>query len=533
MSGFNKRCGKMIQRQALTVFAAGTLTLAMTLVSGQALAAAAQVHGQAAVVADYATNVPPLSGTVQGWRVPLGLTLEGRASNNLSLFLDLRYGDNQFPRLGRSLGNSEGLGIGRPLKGDEARHPFTTEGGRGERQDHVYVGFAYLQYASEVGLFRAGRLPRHWGLGLWRNAEWHPEGGTISTTDALGATFDLTSTFSGSVYWEKVSEGQLTSLEDDADAFTVEALLADEPGDLASSGLSRQIGIAFSNYDHKQSSTRMRILDLFAKLHAGGFSLEGEMLYPSGSTNSPHYASLGGKSDVCPERRNKDLLYVTCDGQKYEGFAALLRTRYQFGGTSTSAATSTGAGASAPPSANLNATEVSRQRLPTSLRLETHTAGLWLGYAKGDKDSFKGVGDDLKDNIISAVPMHPNIRPSLLMHNTATASLPGMPGAVMQNGVFVRGEYTYESPTFGQLTPAIVWGQLDATNTKAPTAENAVGRSKNLGIEFDLRYSYQTTDRVNLGVESGFWLPGKAWQTPTAGKMQPVYGIRTTASTTF
>jgi hypothetical protein len=497
------------------------------------LAAAAQVHGQGAVIGEYNTNMPPKSTTYQGFRVPLGLTLEGRASNNLSLFLDLRMSINRSPRTATHLGNTAALeneaesgrgGDGSrkgEFKGDEVNQPFALEGGRGEKTEYAYINYGYLQYASDVGLFRAGRIPRHWGLGIWRNAEWVPEGGTITTTDAVSATFDLTSTFSGSLYFEKNSEGSPTSVADDADAFTVEALLADDPADVNASGLTRQIGVAFSNYDHKQTSTRFRVLDLFSKVYAGGFGGEGEIVYPSGNTKSLGYASLGGRRARCPVQRNKDNEAVTCDSQRFEGLAALLKLRWQFAGT----------GAGPDKSISLAATESARGRLPTSLLSDSHTAGFQLGYSRGDSDAFAGVTSP--DETIRTTPFHPNVRPSLLMYSPTQAPVAGMPGNAVLNTVFFRWDYTYEGPGFGAITPAVTWGRLDQLNTEAGNTVGAVGRSKNLGLEVDLSYSFRTADNVKFGVDTGVWFPGGAWRAQGSGKPSPVYGFRTSASTSF
>lgn len=515
-------------RGGMAVFA-----LAVVGAPGAAHAAAAQVHGQGGVIAEYNTKNPPNSTTYQGFRVPLGLTLEGRASNNLSLFLDLRYSYNQSPYVSNSLGNTRATeltsqGGKNPdgtrksdFDGSEVAQPFTLGAGRGEKFEVPVINFAYLQYASEVGLFRAGRIPRHWGLGVWRNAEWSPEGGTISVTDAVSATFDLTSTFSGSLYLEKNAEGSATSLRDDADAFTVEALLADDPADVNASGLTRQIGVAFSNYEHKQTSTRFRILDLFAKVAAGGFLAETEILYPSGNTKSLSYAPLGGIAAKCPEQKNADNDAVTCDSQRFEGLAALFRLRYQIAGT----------GAGPDKTISIAATESARSRLATSLLSNSHTLGLQVGYSRGDSDAFAGVKSP--DSTLRTTPFHPNIRPAYLMYNPTQSPVAGMPGNAVMNTVFVRGDYTYEGPGFGAITPAIIWGQLDQLNTKAGDLGGALGRSKNLGLEVDIGYSYKTSDNVKFGVDTGVWFPGGGWRENGGKKPSPVYGIRTSASTSF
>jgi hypothetical protein len=507
--------------------------LAAVVVPSAAQGAAAQVHGQGGVIAEYNTKTPPNSTTYQGFRVPLGLTLEGRASNNLSLFLDLRYSYNQAPRTATSLGNTRATedsaqGGKNPdgtrksgFDGGEVAQPFTLGAGRGEKSETPAINFAYIQYASEVGLFRAGRLPRHWGLGIWRNAEWTPEGGTLSVTDAVSATFDLTSTFSGSLYLEKNAEGSATSLRDDADAFTVEALLADDPADVNASGLTRQIGVAFSNYEHKQTSTRFRILDLFAKIAAGGFLAETEILYPSGNTKSLSYAELGGSAARCPEQKNEDNDAIACDSQRYEGLAALLRLRYQIGGS----------GAGPDKIISIAASENARARLPSSLLSDSHTLGLQVGYSRGDSDAFEGVATP--DSTLRTTPFHPNIRPAYLMYNPTQSPVAGMPGNAVMNTVFIRGDYTYEGPAFGAITPAVIWGRLDQLNTKAGSVEGALGRSKNLGVEVDIGYSYKTSDNVKFGVDTGVWFPGGGWRENGGKKPSPVYGIRTSASTSF
>ena len=493
--------------------------------------ASAQVHGQGALVGEYHTNMVPKSTTFQGFRMPFGLTFEGRASNNLSLFLDIRYSLNRSPDVASSLGDdakdnySQGPSRAnqKPSSTDRGQisQPFAIEGGRGEKSSLPTVGFAYMQFASEVGLFKAGRVPRHWGLGLWRNAEWKPEGGSISTTDSLSGTFDLTSTFSGSVYFEKVAEGNPTSSRDDADAFTVEALLADDPSDVSASGVTRQIGVSFSSYEHKATSTRIRTLDLFTKIHAGGFGVEGEVVFPSGDTKSLGYADMGGTSQQCPPQKNPDDLAIGCDSQRYEGLAALFKLKYLFGGTPTG-----------PEGGfSLGAVESARARLNTALRTDSHTLGLWLGYARGDSDAFEGVKK--KDGTIRTTPFHPNVRPAFLMYGTTQQFVAGMPGNTIANTIFTRVDYTFESPGFGSLTPAVVWGRLEQANNRLTTPGVGYGRNKNLGWELDINYSYTTVDNLKIGLDSGVWLPGAAWKLEGNNRPSAVYGLRTTFSTSF
>jgi hypothetical protein len=518
----NSKQRKTVLRDSFLSRALGSALACVAAGSFQsALAATAQINGQAALVGEFISNLPPNGQELRGLRVPLGLTLEGRASSNLGIFLDLRFNANQFPRTAVSLGNTEALNTDSELSGREVNHPFTLEGGRGEKREPLHVNQAFVQYDSnEAGRFRAGRMPRHWGLGIWLDDEWKPEGGTRSTSDGVSYTVDFPSALSATAYWEKISEGRLNSKSDDADALSVEILIADELTDAGSSGLSRRLGLAFSKYDHPASSTELRIYDIFGVFSFGRMGLEGEINWPDGSTKSLTYASLGGSSKICPELSNPKQLHVACDSQKINGLNLLLRARYQLSGGVTAA----------DKSAKLSQTEAARARRPTSQVSESQILSLLGGYSKGDSDAFSGVAE--RDTTITGVPMHPNVRPAFLMFNPLSANTAGMPGALVQNVLFARAEYSFESPSFGMLTPAVIFARLDALNKNTATASTNVGTVKNVGFEVDINYSYRTMDGIRFGLDGGLWVPGGAWES-SGVKPETVYGVRATASTFF
>lgn len=137
-------------------------------------------------------------------------------------------------------------------------------------------------------------------------------------------------------YWEKISEGSLSSRGDDADALTGEILISDELTDAGSSGLSRKLGLAFSKYDHADSNTELRILDIFGVFAYGRMGLEGEVNWPTGKTKSLAYSSAGGATEAqrCPEISNPKKLYISCDSQSVDGLNILVRARYQLSGES-------------------------------------------------------------------------------------------------------------------------------------------------------------------------------------------------------
>lgn len=508
---------KAIQARA---FSAGLL-LACAAGAPMAYAATAQISGQAALVGEFISNKPPKGELVEGLRFPFGLTVEGRASSHLGLFLDLRFNPNQALKPATALGNSWDTETLAQLLGNEVAHPFGNTSAYTGRREALFVEQAYVVYdSSEAGSFRAGRMPRNWGLGLWLSDEWKPEGGAVSTSDAVSYMVDFSRGLSVTGYWEKFSEGRLGSRTDDADAVTGEILVADELTDVGSSGLSRRLGLAFSKYDHKSSSTEMKILDIFGSFLVGRIGFEGELNWPTGKTKSIAFSDAGGSAVQCPEASNPSNLAVVCESQTIDGLNVLLRAKIQLGGGV----------APADGTAQLSQTEAARNRRPTEQVAESQIVMLTGGYSKGDSDAYAGAAT--QDDKITGIAMHPNVRPSLLMFNPLSDNVAGMPGPLVRNVVFVKAEYSYESPSFGMLTPAFVFARLNALNKKSEESETKVGLVNNLGFEVNLNYSYRTLDGLRLSLDGGLWVPGGAWEVSSV-KPGTVYGARATAATYF
>lgn len=497
-----------------SVCACGFVALALT---GRAQAVSLQTHGQAAVVGDFVNGLPSGGSVYQGWRLPLGLTLEARPSNNLAIFYDLRLGINQYPTLAREMGNGQG-------DRSPANVPFATVGGRGERVESVRTGFAYAEYASgDFGLFRIGRMPRNWGLGLWRHdggvspasqfREWTADGGTVSTTDGASVLLDFRTLYFGGS-WEKHSEGNPFLRGDDAESWTVDLRVGDSLTESSQNSAGREVGIAFSRYTDSVSETRMNILDLYSRLRYGSLFLEGEFLYPNGSTKSAQYRDLGGGA-ACATDTVLAAANLMCDKSSIDWVAMLFRARYQFS-------------SSGGPDATLSATEAMTKRgVPTVNRRESHSTGFWFGYTGGDSG---GLENSPTSSAVNMGVMHPNIRPSLLMFSSVANPVAGMPGAVVRNAMFARGDYTYESPTMGSVSPSIIWANLRETATGI---SEGVGRFSDLGIEGNVSYSYMTTDYLKLGGDLGVWFPGAAWATKGSARPSAVFGGRLSISTIF
>lgn len=488
--------------------------------AGAAFAVPVQVSGQGGLVGDYQTAVTAKGLNYQAVRVPFSLTLEGKASSKVSLFLNLSPTYDVLPASSRLLGNDDQSDTSKAASGNETLQPLSSSYRTG---DILRSSYAYLNYASDIGLLSFGRVPRHWGLGLWRNARWRPDGGIISTSDMVGLTMDFSASLSGAVSFEKMNEGSPVQASDDADAFTVEAILADDPSDPSSSGLAKRIGLTFSSYRHARTDTSLSILDMFGQFYWASFLLEGEFLYPTGETRSLRYALSGGDLTKCDDARNPDGDDVGCESKTVEGFAGLLRMRWLVSGGETAESQSW---------SSIAGVDAARRNLSTALSPETHEVGTELGFARGDSDSFVASG---KDKTITGSAFHPNIRPSLIMFGPAQPLLAGFPGAVVQNVFYAKASYQYETPGFGLIAPSLTWARLH--KTAASEVRDSPGREADLGIEFNLDYAYRTTSRLDFGVTAGALFAGEAYTTENAeGKTKKAnvsYGIRTTVATSF
>jgi hypothetical protein len=485
-----------------------------------AAAVPAQISGQGGLVGDYQTSVTAKGLNYQGLRVPFSLTLEGKASSNVSLFLNISPSYNLFPQEARLLGNDSDDDLSKRQTGAETEQPLSS---RYRSGDVLRSAYAYLNYTSDIGLITIGRAPRHWGLGLWKNAKWRPDAGVISTSDMVGVTLDFSASLSGSVAFEKMNEGSPFEAGDDAEAFTVEAILADDPSDPSSSGLAKRIGLSFSSYRHARTDTELSVLDMFGQFYMSSLLFEGEFLYPTGSTRSLAYGLAGGEVARCEDARNPDKDDVSCESKTLEGFAALVRARWLVAGGETTESQSW---------SSIAGVDASRRSLATSLSPESHEIGTEFGFARGDADAF----DPSKgDKTIAGIGFHPNIRPSLIMFGPGQPVVAGFPGAIVQNVFYTKASYTYETPGFGLISPSLLWARLHKTAPEGVV--DSPGDKANLGLELNVDYSYRTSSRIDFGVTAGALFAGDAYSIKTTdGKTEDAnvsYGIRTTVSTSF
>lgn len=494
--------------------------------------------GHAGMVGQYSTGAPPVSATYSGIRVPVGLLLQASPTANLNVFLGVDYAYQNYPQNPVLLGNTQNSTTNN-ANGTKTPMPFANSlnGGltpSGQKVDTLALTQAYFAYQTQIGLLRAGRMPRHWGMGLWYDDRWSPTGGAVSTSDAVAFLSDF-GLFDVQVFYEKYGESVGgTSNDGDANAIAAEVRLKTDGADAPSSGVTREVGLAFNKFEHKRSDTSLTILDVYTKFYVGQFFLGGEVLYPTGSTKNPNYQTLGGSPACLSPIPDTEPGSQSCALQKFSALAFLGKIKFQLNSTAHS---------------SLFATERAQELLGTVERQNSHVFSLWGGYASGGSNQFASPASLGSDNNISAIAMHPNVQPAFLMFNNTMPQINGMPTGAITNTVFARFDYTYETPHMGSIAPSVTWARLNKTNEEfnaascpvgstvvdptSPTNHMCVGGNSDLGVEMDAAYRYTTLDRVTFGADMGYWFVGNAWQVYGEGSPDSSFGMRVMVSTQF
>ena len=433
--------------------------------SYQVQAASISAFGDAGVSAEVKIDGTPNQDTHRALKAPLNLTLEGIVSDTVSVFFNLNYGGGSDSCGGRSLGNSAAetpynlgciaySGSSQPLS-----IPLFEKDQTQEDSFSKYVGYAYFSWASDWGVIKAGRLPLHWGLGLWRNSAWSIDSPMYTTADALSLTLKLPSTnISITGRYEKYAEGDTQASGGESEAYTAEVLVGGRDDDPSAVSLNRTLGVAFSTFKREgDNSTDLIFVDVFGRFRVGNLQIEGEVLSSSDSTKEKALLSaMGGK--VCYAADGSD---CANESSTVQGIAAVAKISYLLGDASTELP------------GGISAFSAAKNRLPSKQRPESHIVDLELGFASGDSDQFLNkdeASQALADNDAKGSFLHPNKRPSLLMFGKTNGlranpdERTGMPGAVLSNLWYTKLSYTYESGSWGELMPSAIIGMLHKKN---------------------------------------------------------------------
>ena len=380
---------------------------------------------------------------------------------------------------------------------------------------------AYARYASDTCLFTVGRRGRDWGLGMFLDSGE----GTFDTAASIydGVTCDInvqkSQTFGFSVGYDKISEAGMPidlvgkadesfgpkNQGDDLDQifFTMEYdTTKGEP-----SAYSQKVGIYFANIMGADPlKTDIKLADLYVGFFMPNFTIQNEILFRLGKSADPNFTRLGGQASIAEDIVRNDVQSIALAG-RVDWFMSRSGSLK---------------GPKEHPAGDLT----------------SHALFFEYAYAPGDKDGYLEqfqAGDDITrlrtDNKASAVAMHRNFKPALILFNGRMEDdgerIDGIfdPGRVMNATVMSVG-YEYKSREYGKFNLKLVTAQLNEGITQArkdtyaaDLAADAEGdlvapigyAGKDLGMELDLTYEAQYDHGFYLGGALGMAVPGSAW----------------------
>jgi len=276
-------------------------------------------------------------------------------------------------------------------------------------QAMVLLRRAWLEWASDWGIFRAGRMPKSWGLGLLYNAG-------SDVFDDFGTTVDRV-TFQAmlgnlglNIGYEKEAEGLLANDGDDAEAYEL-SLDYSNPESLFDVGLlyARRVRMAGSA-PYSAGLRSSNDLSIFAKKRAGRFQFGGEFVSIAQDTKSNAIGALA-QIDYMPGHWNLGLDVGFASGAADTPFTFhpnyrpfLILYRQTVGPTSNPAAVRGGASGSSVGSAlgagTGNGSFLTKASLSYAFAASRLTFGTDIGFASlaragSSGGSFLGVETDL------------------------------------------------------------------------------------------------------------------------------------------
>ena len=511
------------------------------------------------------------TGTYQAIEQNFSLDGEVRLNDRSSFFLQFKLFDNDNAFLGDTPKPKEC--VTRRVPGSttgetesDCTGRFQNTGDPGYQDYSPRVTEAYARYAFDYCLLEAGRRSREWGLGMFMSAgkgafdrdatrydgvDCHIN---IQKSQTLGFRFGFdklteTGSYVDNPYDSPRSDSTreqdfnkrgdkfgATRGSDDIDQIFF-AIEFDDRKTNQGAALLKNIGIYFANVSSSSgnpSKTDLKYLDLYTGFYLTNFTFRNELLFRLGKSADPNWKYLGGKQVSGEEPATNKLQAIGLAGSLEYTFSR--------------------AGAVVGPA---------EYRQGNFTR---HLAFLEYAYAPGSKNGYYGekdgisaqlnedIGDNQRDTNASALALHRNFRPALILFNgkpgqSQDSRIDGVydPGRVMNATVFGTG-YRYESLENGNVEVKFVTGSLnqvadgkikdyydrcykirtsmsaedqaycDTNFEGAPSTGRPIGFfGKSLGYELDIAYSRSLGKEVDLGVSTGVILPGEAFKARESG----------------
>lgn len=153
-------------------------------------------------------------------------------------------------------------------------------------------------------------------------------------------------------------------------------------------------------------------------------------------------------------------------------------------------------------------------------------------YASGDKDT--------KDNTATGYSLlHLNrARPGLILGRELIGQFHSTNGNTVSQGnllVYGQGD-NFSGLLFIRPGVRIDWSPTWASGVEVIFAKKATvqeGENANLGWEIDLGTDYNIYRNFNLGINAGFAFPGEGIEIPSGGERKMIFAVRTTAALKF
>lgn len=354
----------------------------------------------------------------------------------------------------------------------------------------LFLNRAWLEWSSDFGVVRLGRMPFSWGYGLLWDAGglWDDYGTTL---DRLEYRLHL-GHIVGALAYSKPRKKSVWGHKNDADFFTF-YLQYDNPEADVEGGLiyekqtrSNAQGAELdtgnpNNYptgsflkDHTPYPLNANVVDFYLRKTVGYFTLGGEANWMTGEANNYKAASS----------KNATL----------NALATTVNVTYEFH------------------------------------RLKAFTEFL---YAGGDSN----LNDD---QLTGFVLLHPNRRAGFILGRELLGTLSSNgtdPGKVGNGSMVVYGNQdSFSGVIFARPGIRFDWSSSLATGLEVIYAIKAAsqnGEEKHLGTEIDLGTDYSAYKNFDLGVNVGVLFPGKGITARMNLEQRSIFGFRTTASLRF
>ena len=325
----------------------------------------------------------------------------------------------------------------------------------------------WLEWNTPYGIFKAGRMPRDWGLGIRLNSG-------SNVWDHFGDTFDSVlfeaamGNLKAGIFTDKVQEGDIDVNVDDTD--NVAGYLQYTDPEMEFDG-----GLMYTFFKESEANIAVSIINPYFKKQWGDFYIGMEGVFNFGNIGAAH---LG------------------CDtGEDFHN---------------TGNATSISCVSNGSNFLNHQFTDIEVVQIGAALETafnwdENLTLYFNMGYASGQDLENRGRYE--------VFAFDRNYDVALIMFNHGVGRLDADLGFLnwrsvpysnaVNNAIYLQGGASYDWTDAFNSSVNFVWG--DSAN------EQLAGQSRNYGFELDFIFGYEFSKNLHAGLDFGMLFPGAFW----------------------